>query len=252
MKRIRSLTPMLLALPLSLGLVACDLEKEDGADTGANVDDMDEDEMDDDEEPGDDEDPGSSSAGTGVDPGDDEDEGGSSDSGVDPEDTGDTDDGETGEDPGDGEANGIAMLHGEIPDIDPGESGDSGDSGGSGGSGGDGGIPEDAVLVVLSNDGAATCEEPWAGSECGGNWTISFTLMPDMLQPGSYNLFEEANGGFSYGFEPHPEGDCAWGGGSLDGTLVIESVDDDAVIGHIEDSDAFDFDANVSFVAPRC
>ena len=170
---------------------------------------------------------------------------------------GDTDGSETDGEETDGEdtddtgkiedANGIAMLHGEIPPIDDGEGGSD-----TSGSGGDSGIPDDAVLVVLDGTGAATCKAPWNGPDCGGNWRISFTLLPEMQQPGTYDLFDEAMGSFSFADAPHPEGDCPWGGGSLGGTLVIESVDDEVVIGHIEDADAFDFDANVAFVAPRC
>lgn len=105
---------------------------------------------------------------------------------------------------------------------------------------------------MLDSDGTATCEQPWDGPGCGGNWRISFTLLPEMQAPGSYDLFEEALGSFGFADEPHPEGDCAWGGGTLGGTLVIDAIDDTSVSGHIEDSDAFDFDADVSFVVPRC
>lgn len=256
MKRISTLTPFLLALPLAVSFAACELEKDGGADTGAVAEDEDLDEDAEDEDEGDADDGGGSSAGTSP---DDDDSGGDdddSDTGVgtsaggsdgDGDDDGDDDsDSDTGV--GGGDADGFAMLHGEIPDIE--------DDGGSdtGGSGGDdeSGIPEDALLVVLDSDGSATCEQPWNGPECGGNWRISFTLLPEHQVPGSYDLFEQANGFFGFADEPHPEGDCAWGGGTLGGTLVIDSIDDASISGHIEDSDAFDFDADVSFVVPRC
>jgi len=247
MKRISTLAPLLFALPLAISFAACDLDKEDGADTGAVVDDEDLD-MDDEDDDEPDDDGGGSSAGTGLDPdepGDDDD----SDTGVGTSD-GDSDGDDDGDDSdtgiGGGDADGFAMLHGEIPDIE--------DGGGSGtsGTGGDSGIPEDALLVVLDGNGTATCEQPWDGPDCGANWRISFTLMPEMQVPGSYDLFDEAMGSFGFADEPHPEGDCAWGGGTLGGTLVIDAIDDTSVSGHIEDSDAFDFDADVSFVAPRC
>jgi|GEM_PF-2423127 len=258
MKRISILSPLLLALPLSFA--ACDVDKDDGAETGAASGD---DENDDDVDDGDDDEPdqgGSSSAGSGEDPTDADDEPDDEDPGDETGDDGtdgDTDGSETDGEETDGEdtddtgkiedANGIAMLHGEIPPIDDGEGGSD-----TSGSGGDSGIPDDAVLVVLDGTGAATCKAPWNGPDCGGNWRISFTLLPEMQQPGTYDLFDEAMGSFSFADAPHPEGDCPWGGGSLGGTLVIESVDDEVVIGHIEDADAFDFDANVAFVAPRC
>lgn len=248
MKRISTLTPFLFALPLAVSFAACDLEKDGGADTGAVVDDEDLDEDAEDEDDG--EEGGGSSAGTSPDP---EDDGDADDSGVgtsagdgDGDDDEDEDDSDTGI--GGGEADGFALLHGEIPDIE--------DDGGSdtGGSGGDGesGIPEDALLVVLDGDGTATCEQPWNGPDCGGNWRISFTLLPEMQVPGSYDLFEEANGFAGFADEPYPEGDCAAGGGTLGGTLVIDAIDETSISGHIEDSDSFDFDADVSFVVPRC
>lgn len=250
MKRISTLTPFLLALPLALSFAACDLDKEDGADTGAVVDDED---LDEDAEDEDDDDGGGSSAGTSPDPddpGDDDvdDTGvGTSDGDSDGDDDSDSDsDTDTGI--GGGEAEGFAMLHGEIPDIEDDGGSDSGGSGGDGGSG----IPEDALLVVLDSNGTATCEQPWDGPDCGGNWRIGFTLLPEMQSPGSYDLFEEALGSFGFADEPYPEGDCAWGGGTLGGTLVIDSIDDASISGRIEDSDAFDFDADVSFVVPRC
>ncbi|MGH1345745.1 MAG: hypothetical protein ACRBN8_29540 [Nannocystales bacterium] len=246
MKRISTLAPFVFALPLAVSFAACDLEKEDGADTGAVVDDEDLD----DEDAQDDDGGGASSAGTSADSGEPKDDD-DSDAGVgttdgDSDTDGDDDDSDTGV--GGGEADGFAMLHGEIPDIEDDGGADTGGSGGDGESG----IPEDALLVVLDGDGTATCEQPWDGPNCGGNWRISFTLMPDMQAPGSYDLFEEALGSFGYADELYPEGDCAWGGGSLGGTLVIDAIDDTSVTGHIEDSDAFDFDADVSFVAPRC
>ena len=252
MKRISTLSAFLLTLPLQL-TIACETEKDDGLDTGAMSEEgEDEDEEDDDEDEN--EDTGASSAGTGEDDsdsGEDDDSagtgqgsGGDSDSGEDDSDSGDD---SAGTGIGGGEADGIAMLHGELPDIDEG----GGDTGAGSGSDGDSAFPDDALLVVLDNDGSATCEDPWATSDCGGNWSISFTLLPEQMEPGTYALLD-VNGGFSFADEPHPEGDCPFGGGTLEGTLVIESIDDEVVIGHIEDADAWDFDANVAFVVPRC
>lgn len=251
MKRISTLSAFLLTIPLHLTMSACDVDKEDGLDTGAVSDDEDLDDdnaLDEDEDEN--EDTGGSSAGTGEDDSDsDSDDGddsagtGKGSGGDDGDDDDDDDSAGTGS--GGGEADGIALLHGELPDVD------IGDTGAGSGSDGDSGFPDDALLVILDNDGSATCDDPWAASDCGGNWSISFTLLPEQMEPGTYPLFD-LNGGFSYAGDPHPEGDCPFGGGTLDGTLVIEAIDDDAVVGHIEDADAWDFDANVSFVAPRC
>ena len=250
MKRISTLSALLLTIPLHFTMTACDVEKEDGLDTGAVADDEDLDDdnaLDEDEDEN--EDTGASSAGTGEDDSDSDDgddsAGTGKGSGGDDDGDDDDDDDSAGTGSGGGEADGIALLHGELPDVD------IGDTGAGSGSDGDSGFPEDALLVILDNDGSATCDDPWAASDCGGNWSISFTLLPEQMEPGTYPLFD-LNGGFSYVGDPHAEGDCPFGGGTLDGTLVIEAIDDDAVVGHIEDADAWDFDANVSFVAPRC
>ena len=247
MKRISTLSTLLLALPLGLAFAACDLEKEDGLDTGSVSEDddiaEDEDEDEDEGEGGKNDDAGSasSSAGPGVD--DSDTDGDESDTSVG---GGDTED-DSYSSGGDGEADGIAILHGELPDIDVG--GD--DTGAGSGTDGDSSFPYDALLVIIDNDDSATCGDPWGASECGGNWSISFTLLPEQQVPGTYALFE-LNGFSSFMDEPHPEGDCAGGGGTLDGTIVIEAIDDATVVGHIENAEAWDFDANVSFVVSRC
>ncbi len=282
MKRI-SLLSSLMTLPLALGLgVACDLEKEDGMDTGAVEDDLDEDDLDEDEDEddtagtsagsgtsadtGDDDgdsaadtgsdesDSDTTSAGTGDGDGDDESDSDTTSAGTgdgdgdDDSDSDTTTDGDTDDSAGTGEggdASAIAIRHADLPELDPGKGGSStGDPKDT--------IPGDAVHVIVSASGVKTCEQPYAGEPCGGNWSVSFLLMPSMLEPGEYNLFEEANGGFTFADEPYDDGECGWGGGSLDGVLVIESVDEDAIIGHIEGSDAFDFDADISFVAETC
>ncbi|MCR9159887.1 MAG: hypothetical protein ACE37F_06025 [Nannocystaceae bacterium] len=244
MKRNSTLCALLLTIPLHLSMSACDVDKEDGLDTGAVGDDEDIDEDEDEDEDENEDSGGSSSAGTGdSDDSDDGDDSAGTGKGSGGDDSDSDDSAGTGA--GGGEADGVALLHGELPDID------IGDTGAGSGSDGDSGFPDDALLVILDNDGSATCDDPWAASECGGNWSISFTLLPEQMEPGTYALFD-LNGSFSFADEPHPEGDCPFGGGTLDGTLVIEAIDDDAVVGHIEDADAWDFDANVSFVAPRC
>lgn len=250
MKRISTLSAFLLTIPLHFTMSACDVDKEDGLDTGAVSDeeDLDDDNaLDEDEDEDESEDTGVSSAGTGEDDSDSDSDDGDDSAGTGKGSGGDDgdDDDSAGTGSGGGEADGIALLHGELPDVD------IGDSGVGSGSDGDSGFPEDALLVILDNDGSATCGDPWAASDCGGNWSISFTLLPEQMEPGTYPLFD-LNGGFSYAGDPHAEGDCPFGGGTLEGTLVIEAIDDDAVVGHIEDADAWDFDANVSFVAPRC
>lgn len=137
----------------------------------------------------------------------------------------------------------FAIRHGDLPPVDA----DGGDSGGGGSSG----IDPDSLLVVITN-GAANCHDPFAANECGTRWSVSFTLPPELQVPGTYSLWDDLNGGFSVTGEPYPEGDCSWGGGSLEGMIDIVEIDGTMVQGEIYDAQAWDFDANVTFDAASC
>jgi len=145
-----------------------------------------------------------------------------------------------------GEPHAFAIHWGDVPEIDVGET----DTGGSGG-GDDGpgpfGDPE-SIFVSIGN-GNDSCEDPWADWTCG-QWSVGFTLPADVV-PGSYAL-ADLNGSQSATGPDEGGGDCWGGGGSLEGTLVIESIDEGVIVGHIEDAVSFDFDANISFSAPFC
>jgi hypothetical protein len=213
------------ACSLALGFaLACDLDKDstserEGADDGAIEDD--------DAESGDPEDGSESESGEP----DDDDVGATSDTGDDP--------------PPAGEPYAFAMRFGDLPEIDPGAS----DSGGS--SDGEPFQDDDALVVTIAS-AAQTCDDPHAALPCGGNFSIGFILPPEIQAPGTYQLWEEAFGMSTYAAPPYPEGDCAWGGGSLDGFVEIEAIDASHVAGRLFDTDAWDFDANLEFDAAIC
>jgi hypothetical protein len=139
----------------------------------------------------------------------------------------------------------FAITFGEIPPP-------SGGTGTSTSTTGGGGPPDDALLVSITT-GIASCTDVYNSRPCS-SWSVSFTLPIELQTPGTYDL-EELNGFYSVsfgeddGFDGCTEGG---GGGSLLGTVIIEEIDDASVVGRIENADAFDFDANVSFVAERC
>lgn len=141
----------------------------------------------------------------------------------------------------------FAIRHGDLPSIDAGGGMDSGSDGGDG----DSGIDPDSLLVIVTN-GAATCSDPFAANECGGYWSVSFTLAPELQVPGTYALWEDLNGGFSVTGEFYDDGDCAWGGGSLEGMVEITEIEGATLHAEIFDADAFDFDANVVFATNAC
>jgi hypothetical protein len=144
-----------------------------------------------------------------------------------------------------GEEHAFAIHWGDVPEVDVGES----DSGGSGGGDGGNDIDPESILVVIGN-GADGCGDPWGGGGCG-QWGISFTLPADIV-PGSYPLFPDLNGMQSATGPDRGGGDCWGGGGSLEGTLVIDAIDDAVIVGRITDAVSFDFDANVEFSAGIC
>ena len=137
----------------------------------------------------------------------------------------------------------FAILFGDLPD-DPG-TGSGGSSTTSGG-----GMPDDTLLVEITT-GPASCADVSAPLPCGGAWNISFSLPADLQIPGTYDLVD-LNGLQFINLDADATGECGGGGGSLEGTVIIDSIDDTQVVGRIENADPFDFDPNVSFVAPRC
>jgi hypothetical protein len=165
---------------------------------------------------------------------------------VDPTD-GSTGVGETEGPTGPGPQMSLAILFGDIPD-DPGGTG--GTSTGTSTTGG-GGVPDDTLLVQITT-GYSSCTDVYAPLPCGGAWVVSFSLPIELQVPGTYPLFPDVNGLYFFNDQADGTGECGGGGGTLEGTVIIESIDDAQVVGHIEMANAFDFDANVSFVAPRC
>ena len=139
----------------------------------------------------------------------------------------------------------FAILFGDIPD-DPGTG-----TGGTSTTTTGGGVPDDTLLVEITT-GPASCTDVFASLPCGGAWSISFSLPAELQTPGTYALFPDLNGNQFFNDDADETGECGGGGGTLEGTVIIESIDDTQVVGRIENAESFDFDANVSFVAPRC
>lgn len=135
-----------------------------------------------------------------------------------------------------------AIRHGDLPDVPIGES-DSG--GGEGGSE----IDPDAMLVTITT-GADGCADPYAAQVCG-QWSVSFTLPVDAV-PGEYELFPDLLGSHTVAGPADENGECWWGGGSLSGVLSLSSIDDDAIVGTLAETDAFDFEPDGPFEAVVC
>ncbi len=142
----------------------------------------------------------------------------------------------------------LAVRWGDIPDDTT-----SGSSGSSG-TGGDELDPE-TILVTIANHTKNTCEEPFGIGSCDGQllWKVDFVLPPEYQQPGLYTL-EELNGGqFATGPNGDIPDDCWFGGGSLFGSVLIESIDENTVVGRLCGTDPLeDFDPDGSFEASVC
>ena len=142
----------------------------------------------------------------------------------------------------------IAVRWGDIPDDTTSGSGSSGSSGGDE-------LDPDTILVTIANHTKNTCEEPFGIGSCDGQllWKVDFVLPPEYQQPGLYTL-EELNGGqFATGPNGDIPDDCWFGGGSLFGSVFIESIDETTVVGRLCGTDPLeDFDPDGSFEASVC
>jgi hypothetical protein len=106
----------------------------------------------------------------------------------------------------------------------------------------------DTLWLTIST-GPDDCADPWAALQCG-QWSVTVTLPPG-TEAGTYALFEELNATQTATGPADEFGECWWGGGSLEGTLVLDTVAG-PISGRILDAQAFDFDPNGEFVATIC
>ena len=141
----------------------------------------------------------------------------------------------------------FAMRFDELPASGDSTASDVADTGvGTGGP-----FAPDAIVVSVTTGANNSCEDPSAPLQCGVAWELSFNIPPQLQVPGTYQLFPDFNGVYSVTTELDA-GECGFGAGSLEGTVVIDEIDDMHVAGRLEGTDAIDFDADVSFDAPRC
>jgi len=144
----------------------------------------------------------------------------------------------------------MAMLYSELPDSSGGDEGGT-TSGSSGG--GEPGIDPNTIYIFLSSQGML-CGDPHATLECGNQWRVNIAIPPELQHVGTIPL--STPGLISYATSTgsdYGDGTCSWGGGSFwDGTLEITAIDDTHVTGILADTQAWDFDADGAFDAPRC
>jgi hypothetical protein len=152
----------------------------------------------------------------------------------------------------------VGILVGDYPPPPP-----TGGTGGTtvgtsdGGDGG-GGIPDDTMRLRFANS-PLTCEDPYGDFECEAfdKWWLTIHIPVEMQAPGVYDL-ADFDLGFSVvgaGMPPTCSGSGGGdggGGGGWDGQLIIEQLDAGGIVGCLDGTNFFDFDANGSFAATNC
>ncbi|MCA9707724.1 MAG: hypothetical protein KDK70_17875 [Myxococcales bacterium] len=109
------------------------------------------------------------------------------------------------------------------------------------------------TLVVQISTGPDDCDDPWASLQCGEQWEVFMLIPPELQVPGTYLLFEELDAFFSATGPIEPGGDlCSGGGGTLEGQAELTVVSEQEVSGRLTMTNAFDFDANMTFTALGC
>lgn len=145
-----------------------------------------------------------------------------------------------------------AIRHGDLPDVGTGS--EDGGSSASGSDTGDGIDPD--TLHVSITTGESTCEDPYGNIPCGDRWEVSIALPPELQTAGAAGSLDEVNGFFYETLELGGGGpdDCGQGGGTLEGSFEITSIDDSEVRGRLFDlghgSDVIP--TEIEFAAPRC
>ncbi|PCC73091.1 hypothetical protein SAMN02745121_06447 [Nannocystis exedens] len=143
----------------------------------------------------------------------------------------------------------LAYTDAQVP-PDPDPTGES-----SGTSGGE--PPDPNTLHVRLSNQVATCADPNAGLECGGNWEVSIRIPPAFQTPGLYHLLgpDVTGHAMETGNDEDPDA-CSFGGGSFSATFELISIDDKEVVGRLCHVDFPFFDTNPNlegkFTAPRC
>lgn len=108
------------------------------------------------------------------------------------------------------------------------------------------------TLVLNITTGPNRCDDPWAGLQCGEQWSISMLIPPELQAPGEYMIFEQLEGFYTM-TGPFEGGDqCSGGGGSLEGLATLGVVGEQEVSGQLSMTFALDFDANIAFTALGC
>lgn len=145
-----------------------------------------------------------------------------------------------------------AIRVGDVPDDEPGGS-DSVGTTGVASTVGSGQLDKDTLLVNIGFN-TGSCDEPSADTTCG-TWEASFDLELDEQVPGEYEA-DVVNLIYAEHFEPGALGECGSGFGVIEARVVIDSIDDVAVVGRILDVIDEPFESvtleGFEFTAPRC
>lgn len=138
----------------------------------------------------------------------------------------------------------VALRYGDLPPI------------GSTGSTTVGGIDEDALWVRIASF-AVDCKDPRGNSQCEDGvekWHINMAIPPALQMPGEYSfedlgVFMVASDGMCGGAMSSTSGG---GGGTPEGTVYIDEIGPEGIVGCIVTDDKNGFDPNGSFESVNC
>lgn len=146
-----------------------------------------------------------------------------------------------------GEQRDIAQRYSDLPDV-----GSGGESSGnqSSGSEGTGGSTDPNALVITATTGPASCGEPDPVSPCPNAWTYRFVLPPELQMVGGNGELGDVGGTFTQ--SEGVDGECGFGGGTVEGRFEITFIDDTRVVGRMFELQAIIGASEVAFDAPIC
>lgn len=138
----------------------------------------------------------------------------------------------------------VALRYADLPPI------------GSTGSTTVGGVDEDALWVRIANF-AVGCKDPRGDAQCENGvekWYINMAIPPELQMPGEYSfedlgVFMVASDGMCGGAMSTTSGG---GGGTPEGTVYIDEIGPEGIVGCIVTDDKNGFDPNGSFESVNC
>jgi hypothetical protein len=113
--------------------------------------------------------------------------------------------------------------------------------------------PSADALVLIVEDDAAVCSDPFEAQGCGNHYRVSITIPPLLQRPGVIELDDPLVYSSFSATGPDEGGDCWFGGGSfMEGYIEITRIDAQGVDFMLVNTAGWDFEADGPYHAARC